>query len=59
MDQEHEDKQLHLESEISTIFQTLYDDLQLSDREDVDEIIGHLAVAKAKWDREDGSFDKD
>jgi len=51
MDQENEYKQMTIEEEISKTFQNLYDLLQVSDRVEAEEALGHIAQAKEIWDK--------
>jgi len=56
MTQEEEARQIEIENNIDKMFQQLYDSLNVSDRIEAEEVLGHVAEAKAIWEQDTGSF---
>jgi len=59
MDQEEEIRQMGIEKAINKAFDVLYTVLQLSDRIEAEESLGMVAEAKAVWENDAGSSDKE
>ena len=57
IDQEDERRQLEIEVKITKEFQVLYNLLLASDLPEAEEALGHVAEAKAIWEKDTGSID--
>ena len=56
MDQAEETRQMEIEKDIGKNFDDIYKALQTSDNIKAEEVLGHIAVAKAIWEDDEGSF---